>query len=96
MKDKIHVMTPNELESLPDGAVVWLEIHEYDNLMPGHCRIQPLVMYDGIYANNYSYVLPDELRAADNVQLTMRCWSHRPTIETMDKEPWIIHEEWIK
>ena len=93
--NSIHVMTPDELESMPDGAVIWLESHEYDNLIPGYCRIQPLVMYDGVYANNYFYLLPEDLRENDN-QMGIRCWNYRPTIQTMDKEPWIVHEEWIK
>lgn len=91
---EIHVMSPNELESFPEGTVIWMERRQYDNLSAKLARIQPMVLYNGIYANNYSYILPDELRAADNIQLAVRCWNYRPTIETMDKTPWVIKEEW--
>lgn len=93
---EIHVMNPDELENLPDGAVVWREQHSYrtDKESIRYERLMPMIMYNGIIANYYEYILPDELRAMDDIQLRYRYWSHRPTIETMDKEPWIMHEEW--
>ena len=92
----IHVMDPNELENLPEGTVVWqeanLEIIE-DETYP---RLMPLVMFRGTLANYNYYLFPDELRAADDIQMRVRCWSHRPTIETMDKTTWVICEDWME
>lgn len=93
---EIHVMSPKELESFPEGTVVWMETRDYKNDVPGYRRVQPLVLYNGVYANDYSYILPDELRAEDDIQLKVRCWNYRPTITTMENEPWIIREEWRK
>ena len=88
----IHVMTPDELESLPEGAVVWQERHNYK----ANDRVMPFVMYGGILGNYYEYLVPDELRAADDIQMHFRYWNYRPTVETMEREPWIIREEWIE
>jgi len=92
----IHVMSPDELENLPNGAVVWREKHDYDEESESvrQTRLMPMMMYNGLIANYYEYLYPDEMRAADDIQLRYRYWSHRPTIETMDNEPWIMREEW--
>ena len=83
----IHVMSPNELEKLPDGSVVWQERKEPNVIMP-------MIMYNGIIANYEEYLYPNELRAMDDIQLNLRYWNYRPTIDTMQNEPWIIREEW--
>lgn len=87
----IHVMNPDELDALPDGAVIWQERHDYKQFED---RVQPMVKFHGMFANYYDYLYPDELRAADDIQLKVRYWNYRPTIETMAREPWIIREEW--
>ena len=89
--NNIHIMSPDELESLPDGAVIWEEYRDYK--VPLN-RVQPMVKFHGMFANYYDYLYPDELRADSDIQLKIRYWSHRPTIETMAREPWIIREEW--
>ena len=88
----IHVMSPEELENLPDGAVVWQETNLH--VVKGMDRIMPMVMYHGTIANYSEYLIPDELRAMDDIQLKFRYWNYKPTLETMAKEPWIIREEW--
>ena len=87
----IHVMTPDELENIPDGTVVWQERKVYTNIAE---RLMPMVMYRGIIGNHDEYMYPDELRAMDNIQMMFRYWNFKPTLETMTKEPWIIREEW--
>ena len=89
----IHVMSPDELEELHDGAVVWQEVNL--NKVVENCpKLMPLVKYHGMLGNYLAYLYPDELRAEDDIQLRFRYWSHKPTIETMENEPWIIREEW--
>ena len=90
--DSIHVMSPDELERLPDGAVVWQETNLHK--VKGIDRIMPMVMYHGMIANYSEYLIPDELRAMDDIQLRFRYWNFKPTLETMGKTPWVIREEW--
>ena len=92
----IHIMSPDELESLPDGIVVWQEANLKLITRKNYPRLMPMVMYRGMLGNFEDYLYPDELSAMDDIQLKFRYWSHKPTIETMDKEPWIIREEWRK
>ena len=91
--DKIHIMSPDELETLPDGAVVWQETNLFE-VKKGIDRIMPMVMYHGMLGNYQEYMYPDELRAADDIQLKFRYWNYKPTLETMAKTPWEIREEW--
>ena len=92
----IHVMSPNELEKLPDGTVVWQEANLENVNDEDYPRLAPLIMYRGKLSNSEYFLIPDELRAADDIQLNFRYWSHRPTIEIMDATPWIICEEWMR
>ena len=89
----VHVMSPDELEKLPDGAVVWQETNLH-TVKKGIDRVMPMVMYHGTIANYSEYLIPDELRAMDDIQLKFRYWNFKPTLETMSKEPWVIREEW--
>ena len=84
----IHVLTNDEIETMPDGAVIWMEIRHYQNypLLPDCARIQPLVMYNGVYGKYFSYLVPDEFNEEERKGI--RFWSHRPTIETMNNEEW--------
>ena len=91
---KIHVMSPDELENLPNGTVIWQETNL--RAVKGIDRVMPMVMYNGIFANYSEYLIPDELRAIDDIQLKFRYWNFKPTLETMSKEPWVIKEEWRK
>ena len=92
----IHVMTPNELENLPDGTVVWQEANLETINSEDYPRLMPMVMYKGIIANYKYYLYPDELRAADDIQMRVRYWNYRPTIETMDKTTWVICKDWME
>lgn len=87
----LHIMTPNELENIPDGTVVWQERKAYTNTAE---RLIPMVMYRGIIGNYYEYMYPDELRALDNIQMMFRYWNYKPTITTMESTPWVFHKEW--
>lgn len=88
----IHIMSPDELENSPDGTVIWQETNLC--MVKKADRIMPMVMYHGTFANCEEYLIPDELRAMDDIQLRFRYWNFKPTLETMTKEPWIIREEW--
>lgn len=90
----IYIMSPEELENLPNGTVVWEERREYDNTNAAKARIQPMMMYNGMISNYYNYIYPDELRSMDDIQLRFRYWSMRPTIFRMDHTPWTINEDW--
>ena len=89
--DKIHVMSPDELKGLKEGAVAWQESRVYDLNRP---RVMPMVMFNGIIGNFDEYCVPDELRSMDDTQLRFRYWNKKPLDYTMDMEPWIIREEW--
>jgi len=82
----IHVMDSKELTSVPDGTVIWMEnrIFQTNPLIPEMAHLQPLVMYNGVYGNYFSYMLPDDI---DN-EADVRFWNYRPTIETMNNTPW--------
>ena len=86
--NQIHVLTNHELETMPEGAVVWMESRHYQEnpLMPDSARLQPLVMYNGVYGNYFSYLVPNEFGEEDRKEV--RFWNYRPTIETMEKEEW--------
>lgn len=89
-----YVMPINELETIPDGTVVWMELRSYDNLITDHARIQPMVKYGMNLGNAYSAYYIDDYK--DDYGTMERMWNYRPTIETMDNTPWIIKEEWQK
>lgn len=89
----IHIMSPDELENVPDGTVVWQETNLFE-VKNGIDRIMPMVMYHGMLGNYQEYMYPDELRAADNIQLKFRYWNDKPTFNIMMSTPWAIREEW--
>ena len=93
---KIHVMNPDELENLPEGTVVWQEANLEVINHEGFPRLMPMVMYRGMLGNYDQYLYPDELRAVDDIQMRVRCWSDKPTEEIMNKTPWIICKEWME
>ena len=94
----IHIMSPDELENLPNGTIVWREKYDYDNTTENvrDLRLMPMIMFNGIIANYYEYLYPDELRAADDIQLKYRYWNMKPTINIMTCTPWVKREEWIE
>ena len=94
--NKPYIMSPQELTDIPDGTVVWREKHHYNNSDESvhGCRLMPMVMFNGMIANYYDYLYPDELAAADDIQLRFRYWNEKPTEEVMDNELWVLREEW--
>jgi hypothetical protein len=55
-----------------------------------------MVMHAGMLGNYREYLYPDEMRAADNIQLRVRVWSGRPTEQLMNWTPWTLNKEWIE
>ena len=86
--DGIHVLSNHELETMSDGTVIWMESRRYQEnpLMPENARLQPLVMYNGVYGNYFSYVVPNEFSKEERKEV--RFWNYRPTITTMNNERW--------
>lgn len=89
---RAKILTPDELEQLPDGYLVWEERNT--EFIPGP-RLQPMVAHEGVLGNYREYFLPCKLRAADSIQTRFRFWSGRPTVPLMDWTPWTINKEWM-
>ena len=91
---RARILNPKEMEELPEGACVWVEHNPQQWSRPP--RLQPMVMHAGMLGNYREYLYPDEMRAADDIQLRVRVWSGRPTEQLMDWTPWTLNKEWIE
>lgn len=89
---RAKILSPDEMEALPEGCLVWVE-HNTEFLSGP--RLAPMVMHAGILGNYRDYLVPDEMRAPDQIQMRYRVWSGRPTVPLMDWTPWTINKEWM-